>query len=101
MLLGAELHVHTDQKILELHYVEGPCNMITDTSSRFFHSNMSSPLVGEKATNVVSNSESINRNESSYPEWFSHKTINDVEDILYTLNQVIIQPTGKMHYLRT
>jgi hypothetical protein len=24
MLLGAELHVHTDLKILELHYVEGP-----------------------------------------------------------------------------
>jgi hypothetical protein len=31
MLLGAELHVHTDQKILELHYVEGPRNVITDT----------------------------------------------------------------------
>ncbi len=26
MLLGAELHVHTDQEILELHYVEGLCN---------------------------------------------------------------------------
>jgi hypothetical protein len=27
MLLGAELHVHTDQKILELHYAEGPRNV--------------------------------------------------------------------------
>jgi hypothetical protein len=34
MLPGAELYVHTDQKILELHYVEGPCNVITGTFSR-------------------------------------------------------------------
>jgi hypothetical protein len=63
MLLGAELHVHTDQKILELHYVEGPTNVITYTFSRLSHSYVSSPLVGKKATNVVSNSESNNRNE--------------------------------------
>jgi hypothetical protein len=54
ILLSAKLHVHTDQKILELHYVEGPCNMITDTFSRLLHSYVSSPLVGKKATNVVS-----------------------------------------------
>ncbi len=53
MLLGAELHVHTDQKILELHYVEGPRNMMTDTLSRLSHSYMSSPLVGKKAANVT------------------------------------------------
>ncbi len=82
MLLGAELHVHTDQKILELHYVEGPCNVIADTFSRLLHSSVSSPFVGKKAANVVSNSESNNRNELSYPEWYSHKTINNVEDIL-------------------
>ncbi len=53
-------------KILELHFVEGPCNVITDTFSRLLHSYMSSPLVGKKAAYVVNNSESNNRNESSY-----------------------------------
>ncbi len=66
MLLAAELHVHTDQKILELHHVDGPCNVITDTFSRLLHSYVSSPLVGKKAANVVSNSESNSRNESSH-----------------------------------
>jgi hypothetical protein len=82
MLHGPELHVHTDQKILELHYVEGPRNVIADIFSRLLRSNMSSPLVGKKAANFVSNSESSNKNESSYPEWYSHKTINNIEDIL-------------------
>ncbi len=53
-------------KILELHYLEGPCNVIADTFSRLSHSYMSSPLVRKKATNVVSDSESNNRNESPY-----------------------------------
>ena len=66
MLLGAELHVHTDQKILELHYVEGLRNVITDTFSWLLHSYVNSPLVGKKAANVVSNSESNSRNESSH-----------------------------------
>ncbi len=43
MLLGVEVHVYTDQKILELHYVEGPRNVITDTFSRLFHSYVSHP----------------------------------------------------------
>jgi hypothetical protein len=64
MLLGAELHVHTDQKILELHYVEGPRNVIADTFSRLSRSYVSLPLAGKKAANVVSNSESNNINES-------------------------------------
>jgi hypothetical protein len=66
MLLGAELHVCTDQKILELHHVEGPRNVIADTFSRLSHSYMCSPLVRKKAANVVSNSERNNRNESSH-----------------------------------
>ncbi len=63
MLLGAELHVHTDQKILKLHYEEDPPNVIVDTFSRLLRSYVSSPLVGKKAANVLSNSESNNRNE--------------------------------------
>ncbi len=68
MLLGAELHVHIDNKNilsigdssqqhlcwisyvdeygLEIHYVEGPRNVIVDTFSRLLCSNVSSPLVG-------------------------------------------------------
>ncbi len=68
MLLGAELHVHIDNKNilsigdssqlclcwisyvdeygLEIHYVEGPRNVIVATFSRLLCSNVSSPLVG-------------------------------------------------------
>jgi hypothetical protein len=81
ILLGAELHNHTDHKNIlsigdssqqflcwisyvdeygpTLHYVKGP------RFSRFLHSNVSSPLVGKKAANVVRNSESNHINESS------------------------------------
>jgi hypothetical protein len=76
MLLGAELHIPTDQKILELHYVEGPRNVITDTFSWLLHSYVSSPLVGKKAANVVGDSESNNRNESS------HSPLMDDRDII-------------------
>ena len=40
--------------------------LIADTFSRLLCSYVSSPLVGKKAANVVSNSESNNRNESSH-----------------------------------
>ncbi len=72
MLFGAELHIHTDhQNILSigdssqwrlcwiscvdeygpgLHYVEGPHNLIADTFSRLLQSDMTSPLVGKKAS---------------------------------------------------
>jgi hypothetical protein len=88
MLLGTELHVHTYHKNIlsigdlsqqrlcwisyvdeygqELHYVEGPRNMIADTFSRLLRSNVSSPLVGKKAAYVDSNLESGNRNESPH-----------------------------------
>jgi hypothetical protein len=46
--------------------VEGPRIAIADTFSRLMCSNVSSPLVRKKAANVVSNSESNNRNESSH-----------------------------------
>ncbi len=69
MLLGAELHVHINNKNilsigdssqqrlcwisyfdeygLEIHYVEGPRNVIVDKFSRILCSNVSSPLVGQ------------------------------------------------------
>jgi hypothetical protein len=98
MLLGAKLFVHTDHKNIlsigdssqqhlhwisyvdeygpELHYVEGPHNVIADTFSRLLCSNVSSPLVGKKASNVLSNSESTNRNE------LSHSLLMDDKDII-------------------
>ncbi len=50
--------------------------MITDTFSRLLHSYVSLPLVGKKAANVGSNSESNNRNESS------HSLLMDDRDIM-------------------
>jgi hypothetical protein len=78
VVVDAELHVHTYQKILELqlHYMEGPHNVIADTFSRFLHSCVSSTLVGNKAANVVSDSESNNRIESS------HSLLMDNRDII-------------------
>ncbi len=61
--------------LLESHYVEGPRNLNADTFSRLLHSYMSSPLVGKKAGNVVSNSESNNRNELSYSQLMDDKDI--------------------------
>jgi hypothetical protein len=99
MLFGAELHVHTDHKNIlsigdssqrllcwisyvddygpELHFVEGPHNVIADTFSRLLRSNVSSPLLGKKAAYVDSNSESGNRNESSHSSLMDDRDITD------------------------
>jgi hypothetical protein len=78
MLLGAELHIYTDHKILnvgnlsqqrlrwisyvdeygpKIHYIKGQRNVIMDTFSRLLHKDVPSTLVGKKAAHVVSNSE--------------------------------------------
>ncbi len=71
MLLGAELHIHTDHKNIlnvddsserhlqwisyvnkyspTLHYVEGPHNVIADTFSRLSRRDDTSAIVGKKA----------------------------------------------------
>jgi hypothetical protein len=99
LLIGAELHVHSDHKNilsigdssqqplcwisyvdeyrLESHYVEGPHNVFADTFSRLSCSNVSSPFVGKKAANVVSNSERNNRNESSHSLLMDSRVIFD------------------------
>jgi hypothetical protein len=89
MLLGAELHIHTDhQNILRvgdsserrlrwisyvdeysptLHYVEGPHNVIADTFSRLSRKDDAPGLVGKEAT--VS--------DSAYYSFFDDKAIFD------------------------
>ncbi len=50
--------------------------MMADTFSRLLRSYVSSPLVGKKAANAVSNSESNSRNE------LSHSLLMDEGDII-------------------
>ncbi len=59
------------------HCVEGLRNVIADTLSRLLRSYMSSPLVGKKAANDISNSESNNRNESSHSSVMNERVIID------------------------
>ncbi len=51
--------------------------MIPDTFSRLLRSYVSSPLVGKKAAYVDSNSESGNKNESSYSLLMDDRDITD------------------------
>jgi hypothetical protein len=75
MFLGAELHIYTDHKNIlnvgnlseqglhwisyvdkydpNIHYIEGPCNVIADTFSKLSCKDVPSRLVGKKATYVV------------------------------------------------
>jgi hypothetical protein len=91
MLLGGELHIHTDHKNIlndgdsserrlrwisyadeyspTLHYVEGPLNVIADTFSRLSRLDDTSALVGKKA--ITGNSDSI-----SYSIYDDNKIFN-------------------------
>ncbi len=78
MLIGAELHVHSDHKNIPSALVTYYSNvfagslMLTNTDvegprfSRLLRSYVSSPLAGKKEANVGSNSERKNKNESSH-----------------------------------
>jgi hypothetical protein len=59
---------YVDEYGPELHYAEDPRNVIAiaDTFSRLSRNDESSPLVGKKAANVISNSESDHDNELLY-----------------------------------
>ena len=92
LLLGAELHVHTNHKNIlsigdssqrrlrwisyvdeygpQLHYIKGELNVVADTFSRLSRNDVSSPLVGKKAANVISNSESDNEYDSLHSSLF-------------------------------
>jgi hypothetical protein len=98
-LLGAVLHVCTDQKILKLHYVEGPCNVIADAFASLLHSYVSSLLVGKKAANANSDSESNSRNESSHSllmdDKSSHSLLMDDRDIVDCLMNLPCLPSRK------
>ena len=59
--------------------MEEPLNVIADifSSSRLLHNDVSSPLVGKKAANVVSNSESDNEYDSLYSSLLDDREIFD------------------------
>ena len=99
MLLGAELHIHTNHKNIlsisdssqrqlrwifyvdeygpQLHYVEGVLNVIAETFSRLLRNDVSSPLVGKKAAKFVSNLESDNEYDSLYSSLLDDREILD------------------------
>ena len=56
---------------------KAPHNVIANTFSRLSRNNESSPLVGKKATNAISDSESDNDNESLYLSIIDDKEILD------------------------
>jgi hypothetical protein len=101
IMIGAELHVHTDHKSIPSALVTYHSNvfagslMLTNPDvegprlSGLSHSNVSSPLVGKKVSNVVSNSESNNRNESS------HSLLMDDADIVDCLMNLSCLPSRK------
>ncbi len=100
MLLGAEIHIHTDHKNIlnvgdsserrlrwisyvdeyspTLHYVEGPRNDIADTFSRLSRQDDTSALVGKKATSEDSEvaSYSLFMTRRSLTVWSTYRTFD-------------------------
>jgi hypothetical protein len=101
MWLGAELHVHTDHENIPSALVTYQSNvfvgslMLTNTDvegprfSRLLCSYVSLPLVGKKTANVVSDSESNIRNESS------HSLLMSDEDMVDCLMNLPCLPSRK------
>ena len=103
MLLGAELHVHTDHKNLTFenlntqrvlrwrtyveeysptfHYIEGPKNVMADTFSRLHQNDGTQPLVGKIAAPsrilngvLKPSSDSTDEEDNFYTDFKKHKS---------------------------
>jgi hypothetical protein len=60
------------------------------------------PLDLENIKERQDHDEKLMQSEVKYPEWYTCKSINTMlTTSCVTLNQVMIHPTGKLHYLRT
>ncbi len=73
---------YVDEYGPKINYIEGSRNVIADTFSRLSRNDESSPLVGKKAANVISNYESDNDNESFYSSIIDD---NEILDCLLSL----------------
>jgi hypothetical protein len=84
-----KLSTYTYDSTVEQCYFNLPKDMVEDN-----------PLDLENIKERRDHDEKLMQSTVKYPEWYTCKSTNNVDDILFTLNQVIIQPTGKLHYLR-
>jgi hypothetical protein len=81
---------HIYDSPVEQWYLNLPEDMVEDN-----------PLDLENIKERQDNDEKLMQSVVKYPEWHNCKSINNLKTSCVTLNQVMIQPTGKLHYLRT